>query len=110
MIYLTAQTTIRVATERADFRKGIDGFVALCQHELQQNPRSGTLYVFLNRNATMVRILAYDRSGGPGYWLMTKRLSKGRYQGWPRGESPLSPMAAHRLRQLLTGLLDSRND
>jgi hypothetical protein len=28
------------------------------------------LYVFLNRNATMVRILAYDQHG-PGYWLMT---------------------------------------
>ena len=109
MIYLTAQTAIRVATERADFRKGIDGFVALCQHELQQNPRSGTLYVFLNRNATMVRILAYDFQG-PGYWLMTKRLSKGRYRDWPRGESPLSPIAAHRLRKLLTGLVDSRHD
>jgi transposase len=70
MIHLTASTVIRVATERADFRKGIDGFVALCQYDLQQNPRSGTLYVFLNRTATMVRILAYDPYG-PGYWLMT---------------------------------------
>ena len=109
MIHLTASTPIQVATERADFRKGIDGFVALCQHHLQQNPRSGTLYVFLNRNATMVRILAYD-SHGPGYWLMTKRLSKGRFQGWPRSASPLSPIAAHRLRQLVTGLLESRHD
>ena len=109
MIHLTAHTPIQVAIQRVDFRKGIDGFVALCQYQLEQNPRSGTLYVFLNRNATMVRILAYDQSG-PGYWLMTKRLSKGRYQGWPQGESPLSPMAAHRLRQLLTGLLDSIHD
>jgi transposase len=100
---------IRVATERADFRKGIDGFVALCQYDLQQNPRSGTLYVFLNRTATMVRILAYDPYG-PGYWLMTKRLSKGRFRGWPVGSSPLSPMQAHRLRQLLSGAVDSRDD
>lgn len=109
MIHLTASTAIRVATERADFRKGIDGFVALCEHDLQQNPRSGTLYVFLNRNATMVRILAYERHG-PGYWLMTKRLSKGRYRGWPGGSSPLSPLQAHRLRQLLSGGVDSRDD
>jgi hypothetical protein len=30
--------------------------------------------VFLNRNASMVLILAYDPHG-PGFWLMTKRLS-----------------------------------
>jgi transposase len=109
MIHLTATTSIRVATERADFRKGIDGFVALCQHDLKQNPRSGTLYVFLNRSATMVRILAYDGQG-PGYWLMTKRLSKGRYQGWPRETSPVSPIAAHRLRQLLSATVDCSDD
>ena len=109
MIPLTASTVIRVATERADFRKGIDGFVALCQHDLQQNPRSGTWYVFLNRTATMVRILAYDPYG-PGYWLMTKRLSKGRFRGWPGGSSPLGPMQAHRLRQLLSGAVDSCDD
>lgn len=109
MIHLTASTAIQVATERVDFRKGIDGFVALCEYHLQQNPRSGTLYVFLNRNATMIRILAYDHQG-PGYWLMSKRLSRGRFQGWPQTASPLSPMAAHRLRQLLSGLLESRHD
>lgn len=109
MIHLTVSTPIQVATERADFRKGIDGFVALCQHHLQQDPRSGTLYVFLNRTGTMLRILAYDRQGA-GYWLMTKRLSKGRFRGWPQTGSPLSPMAAHRLRQLLTGMLEFGDD
>jgi transposase len=109
MIHLTANTPIQVATERVDFRKGIDGFVALCQYHLAQNPRSGTRYVFLNRNATMIRILAYDHHGA-GYWLMTKRLSKGRFRGWPQTASPLSPLAAHRLRQLFTGLLESGDD
>ena len=109
MIYLTAQTPIRVANERADFRKGIDGFVALCQHELNQDPRSGTMYVFLNRSATMIRVLVYD-SQGPGYWLMTKRLSKGRYRGWPSGTSPISALKAHQLRQLLAGELNCRDD
>ena len=55
----------------------------------------------------MVRILGYEHNG---YWLMTKRLSSGRYQGWPQGESPLNSMTAHRLRKLLSGLLDSRDD
>lgn len=104
MIHLTASTAILIATHPADFRKGIDGLVALCQQGLQQNPRSGTLYVFINRAATMIRILVYDRQGS-GYWLMTKRLSRGRYRGWPRREQAIGPIQAHQLRQLLSGVL-----
>lgn len=52
MIPLTASTPICLAREPADFRAGIDGFVARCQQHLQQAPRSGTLYVFINRRAT----------------------------------------------------------
>jgi transposase len=54
MIHLTADTAILIATQPADFRKGIDGFVGLCQQDLAQNPRSGTLYVFINRAANRV--------------------------------------------------------
>ena len=107
MIYLTAATPILIATAPMDFRCAIDGFVARCQHGLGQNPRSGTLFVFINRARTMVRIVVYEHNG---YWLMTKRLSKGRYQGWPQSESPLNAMTAHRLRQLLSGLLNSGDD
>ena len=113
MIRLTATTPILVASAPADFRKAIDGFVALCQHGLGQDPRSGTLYVFTNRARTMVRILAYEADAqgrGRGYWLMTKRLSSGRFEGWPRPAQPLSALAAQRLRELLNGVLDSGHD
>jgi len=102
MIHLTATTPILLAREPADFRAGIDGLVARCQQHLQQDPRSGTLYVFINRAATMIRILAYDQNG---YVLMTKRLSQGRYRGWPRRGEPVRPLQAVQLRQLLAGLL-----
>ena len=100
MIPLTAQTRILVATQPADFRKGIDGFVALCREALQHNPRSGALFVFINRRRTMVRILAYE---GNGYWLMTKRLSRGTYGGWPAGRESVSSVLATQLRQLIRG-------
>jgi transposase len=102
MILLTASTPIVLATAPIDFRRGIDGLVALCQYHLHQNPRSGTLYVFINRRATMVRMLAYDTNG---YWLMTKRLSQGRYHGWPRAGEAVSALQAVKLRQLLAGTL-----
>lgn len=102
MIHLTAATPILIATKTVDFRKGIDGFKAVCQNELQCDPQSGTVFVFLNRNKTMIRVLVYDKNG---YWLMTKRLSKGRYQNWPLGQSAVLSYQAHTLRQLLTGLI-----
>jgi hypothetical protein len=34
---------------------------------------------------------------------MTKRLSKGKLQGWPKTNEVINPMAAKHLRQLLTG-------
>ncbi len=102
MIPLTATTPIVVATMPVDFRRGIDGLAALCQYSLQQDPRCGTLYVFINRRATMIRILVYEQNG---YWLMTKRLSKGRYRGWPRAGEPISALQAVQLRQLLAGAL-----
>ena len=106
MIHLTANTPILVAMQPADFRKGIDGFVALCQYSLQQSPRSGTLFVFRNRASTMIRILAYD---GNGFWLMTKRLSTGRFQGWPVSDQAIGYLQAVQLRQLLTGVLTTHS-
>ncbi len=102
MIPLTASTSIVLALAPVDFRRGIDSLVALCQQHLHQDPRCGRLYVFINRRATMVRILAYETNG---YWLMTKRLSQGCYRGWPRAGEAVSRLQAVQLRQLLAGTL-----
>lgn len=113
MIHLTAATPILVAMAPADFRRGIDGFVALCEQRLGVQPRDGTLYVFRNRARTMVRILVYEtppHGCGCGYWLLTKRLSRGRFQDWPTAAGGSSPLAAHRLRRLLNTMLDSGHD
>lgn len=100
MLQLSAQTAILLGTQPQDFRKGIDGFVAVCRDSLQQNPRADIRFVFINKSRTMLRVLAYD---GSGYWLMTKRLSKGRFQNWPKSPNTVSPMLATELRELLKG-------
>ena len=50
----------------------------------------------------MVRILYYD---GGGFWLCTKRLSKGRFSAWPRGDglAPASELLVRELQVLLWG-------
>ena len=106
MIHLTAETPIILATDASDFRKGIDGFVAICSQQLHKNPRNGTLYVFINRASTMIRILGYETNG---YYLITKRLSRGRFKHWPKTNQPISAIQAHTLRQLLHNTLELGN-
>ena len=101
MILLTHDTPILLGVAPADFRKGIDGFQGLCRTTLGQDPTSGTLYVFRNRAATMIRALVYHEGG---FWLMTKRLSTGRFRGWPTAAGePMSLSSAEALRALLGG-------
>lgn len=100
MIHITNSTHILLATQPADFRKGMDGFIALCRLSLFQNPRSEARFVFINKSKTMVRILSYD---GTGFWLMSKRLSKGKFQTWPTQGERVCTFTAKQLSQLLKG-------
>ena len=79
MIQVTPQMRILVATEPADFRKGIDGLARLCKEELKRDPFGGGVFVFRNRRATAIKALVYD---GQGFWLCHKRLSSGRFCWW----------------------------
>ena len=81
MIQITPQMRILVAVESVDFRKGIDSLAELCRQKLDADPFSGYLFVFRSRRATSIKVLVYD---GQGFWLATKRLSKGRFRWWPQ--------------------------
>src|ERR1035441_6694002 len=82
MIQVAAQIRILVAVEAIDGRKGIDAIAQLCREKLNADPFSGYLFIFRTRRGTAIRVLQYD---GQGFWLATKRLSKGRFQWWPTG-------------------------
>jgi transposase len=60
MLQLTPQTRILVATEPVDFRRGIDGLVALCRSALDSDPFLGTMFVFSSRSGNAVKVLYYD--------------------------------------------------
>jgi transposase len=99
MIQLTPQMRLLVALEPVDFRKGIDGLGAVCRQQLEQDPFSGTLFVFVNRSRQSLRILAYD---GQGYWLCHKRLSRGRFVwNFDRRQGPVRELAVRQLQMLL---------
>lgn len=102
MIHLTSETLVMLAAKPVDFRRGIDGLSVLCEHIFKQNPRSGTLFVFISRDRTKVRILAYEDNG---YWIMTKRLSTGRFR-WPKLGETISNIQAGQLRKILSGMVN----
>ena len=81
MIQITPQMRLLLAVEPVDFRKGIDGLVAVCRQKLSTDPLAGALFVFSNRRRRALKILGYD---GQGYWLCQKRLSQGQFGWWPR--------------------------
>ena len=100
MLHLTQESKILLAVEPIDFRKQIDGLAALCEQVLSHDPRSGQLFVFINRNRSMIKVLRYEDNG---YWLATKRLSRGRYARWPNPHNTTHTcsLLASELRQLL---------
>lgn len=99
MIQITPQMRIFLKIEPEDFRKGIDSLAAACRKVLKQDPFSGYLFVFRNRKKNAIKLLAYD---GQGFWLLQKRLSKGKFQWWPQtADADTALLAAHELQLLI---------
>ena len=80
MLQITPHHHLLLAVQPVDFRKGIDGLAALCRQTLQEDPFKGTFFIFTNKPRTTVKILVYD---GKGFWLCTRRFSRGRLPWWP---------------------------
>src|SRR3954463_6421480 len=70
---------VLVATRPVDFRRGADGLARTVQSILQQDPFSGTVFVFRSKRADRVKLLVYD---GTGLVLIWKRLEGSTFK-WP---------------------------
>lgn len=55
MLQLTPQSTIFVATIHIDFRKGIDGLIAVCNQKLTINPMGGALFHFITKAKPLLK-------------------------------------------------------
>jgi len=83
MISVGSATRVFLALGATDMRKGYDGLYGLAASQLGEDPRSGHLFVFANRQRTRLKILYWD---GSGLWVCGKRLEKGRFS-WPKPDS-----------------------
>jgi len=88
-----------VASVAVDLRCSFDRLAASTEELLHQDPRSGHLFVFRNRQGDRVKILYWDRTG---YCLWYKRLEKGTFR-LPSGPGGVELSAAE-LVLLLEGI------
>lgn len=72
-----------VCAEAVDFRLGIDGLALRVQGALGPAKALTCAHVFFNRGRDKVKILRYDRNG---WWLLYKRLERGRFSSVAGGE------------------------
>ena len=77
MLKLGQETAIYVASERVDFRKGINGLAALVLEHFEKAPQDGSVYVFYNSDYTRLKCLFWDKNG---FVLYHKRLERGRFK------------------------------
>lgn len=98
MLTITPEHKIYLACQAVDFRKGIDGYAALCRSHLALNPFSGHCFIFRNRRRTAIKVLLYD---GTGFWLCHKRLSKGKFKQWPNSSASAVTINSNQLSLLL---------
>jgi transposase len=76
VIALNRRTKIFVCKEATDMRASYDSLFARARDVVRQDPRSGHLFLFVNRDRTSCKTLYYD---GTGFVILSKRLERGRF-------------------------------
>ncbi len=77
MLSLTGGIRVFVCTQPADMRRSFDGLCGMVENIVQQDPLSGFLFVFRNRNRDRLKILFWDTDG---FVIWYKRLEEGTWQ------------------------------
>jgi transposase len=100
MMALRADLKVVVASQPIDFRRGVNGLVALVAEALGADPYCGQVFVFRSKRKDRLKLLTWD---GSGIVLATKWLEAGGFT-WPpitAGKVEISP---EQMALLLAGL------
>lgn len=72
-----SQVRVFLYRHPTDLRKSFNGLVALTESKIQQDPLSGSLFVFVNRRQDRIKILYWGQSG---FCIWYQQLQRGTYQ------------------------------
>ena len=76
MLTLPGSVRVFVARGATDLRRSFDRLSAQVQEVLRQDPLSGHVFVFFNRQRNRVKLLVWEPDG---FWLLYKRLEAGTF-------------------------------
>jgi transposase len=77
MLYLSEARKYFLYRGITDMRKSFDGLSGLVRQELNREPLSGEVFVFLSRRRSQIRLLLWE---GDGFSIYSKRLEKGTFE------------------------------
>ena len=91
-----------IVTGYTDLRRSIDGLATIVQAQLQLDPYSTALFLFLfcGRRCDRIKGLLWEWDG---FLLLYKRLDNGKFQ-WPRNETEALLLTTQQRCRLLEGL------
>ena len=100
MFFPESQVRIFVYGEPVNMRLSYDGLYAKIRIAMGKDPMSGHLFAFINRRATQIKVMYWDRSG---FCIWSKRLEMGRLvSDW--GSLSTREMDWTQLKMLLEGV------
>lgn len=76
MLGLSSNLRYFLCCKPIDIRNSFDGLAGIVRNTLQNDPISGSVFIFLNKKRTHIKLLYWD---GDGFALFYKRLERGRY-------------------------------
>jgi transposase len=104
---LPPSVRIFVCTVPQDMRRSFDALAQATAQLLGEDPRSGALFVFVNKRSTRAKVLWWDANG---YCLLYKRLHQAVFiVPTNAGESPVVRIDAVTLASLLAGVEKRRS-
>lgn len=100
MLHLSAFCHYYLYTGHTDMRKGFDSLSGIVTAQMQRSALSGSVFIFLNRRRTHVKLLLWE---GDGFSIYYKRLEKGTYE-LPAATGAAMRLEARQLQFILQGV------
>lgn len=93
---------IYIACGHTDFRKQIDGLVAMVNLQFKLDPFSDRcVFIFCNKRKNSIKVLRYDNNG---FVMASKKLLDGMKFQWPKDAVEVKEITSRQLEWLLQGL------
>ena len=104
---LPPSVRIFLCTRPQDLRRSFDGLSLVTRQLLGQEPKSGALYVFINKRANRTKVMWFEKNG---YCLLYKRLHRAIFRAPRAAENGAASVQidARELATLLEGVVRTR--